>query len=196
MEDALPGGTSLSTAFELRAAAPAEPLMQTLAELLCRPQTDGDAADEPTNRAADDEAKIAAVRAVILTTKGIEEAVWGAAAAAHPEEGISSDEKLLEKPSTLSERGALLVRVRLSRRRLLCSLRDTMQHVVDTYDTGDVKGAMAALETALSGATPSTYPALDELPIEELEAWAGREWDWKSAVGSWVEDDETPPERG
>jgi hypothetical protein len=82
---------------------------------------------------------------------------------------------------TLSERGALLVRLRLSRRRLLASLRVAMHEAADALEDaadGAHEVASAALAARLAAASPSVYPQLDVLPLDELQAWESRQCDW------------------
>lgn len=79
----------------------------------------------------------------------------------------------------LTERGGVLVRLRLSRRRLLASVRRTMLAAAETCDTDAEEGARILDTLARSAdAPPPTYPGLDALPVEELSSWAEREWDW------------------
>ena len=177
------GGKPPDGAFELRATAPEPALLHTLAELL------------PGGEAA-------AARAVALTVAAIEEALWGAGASddAAAAASIAADEaKLLAsscavpapeaEAEPLSERGALMVRLRLSRRRLLSSLRRAMHDAADAFgEDSNAQGddaaatAAAALAARLAAATPEVYPELDKLPVEELRGWETREWDWSSGA--------------
>ena len=85
-----------------------------------------------------------------------------------------------EAPPLLTERGCVLVRLRLSRRRLLASLRRTLLAAAETCDTDAAAGAaaLAALGASVEAAPPM-YPAFDDLPVEELAGWETREWDWQ-----------------
>ena len=80
----------------------------------------------------------------------------------------------------LSECGCVLVRLRLSRRRLLASLRRRMLDAAAKCDEDEDAGkaALACLAAAASH-PPAVYPGLDALPIEELASWEGRAWDWE-----------------
>ena len=37
----------------------------------------------------------------------------------------------------------------------------------------------------LEAVTPSLYPELDRLPLDELAAWESRTWDWTKPDGGW-----------
>lgn len=175
-------GKAPSEPFALRATAPDTALFRAL-ELLLAGSSHG--------RSFGGEA--AAARAIALVAAAIEEALWGGGASDRDAEeaGIRSDERLLECCSrdklselardTLSERGALLVRLRLSRRRLLASLRVAMHEAADALEDaadGAHEVASAALAARLAAASPSVYPQLDVLPLDELQAWESRQCDW------------------
>ena len=169
-------GKAPSEPFSLRATAPDTALFRALELLL-----GGEAA---------------AARAIALVAAAIEEALWGGGASDSDAEeaGIRADERLLESVSrdklselardTLSERGALLVRLRLSRRRLLASLRVAMREAADALEDaadGAREVASAALAARLAAASPSVYPQLDALPLDELQAWESRQCDWSQS---------------
>jgi hypothetical protein len=69
----------------------------------------------------------------------------------------------------------LLVEVRISRKRLLRRLRESMLQLA-AHAVENPRSAWARL-TQLQQ-LPSTYSFLDSLPVIELEGWAGRTWDW------------------
>ena len=185
------GGVSADDApgrqFELFERAPSGELLQILSALL----PGGDAS---------------AARAIAFACAAIERALWGleggtlAELDVKAEEGIAADLTLLEESekalaatpalvrvksvggesAVLTERGCLLVRLRLSRRRLLASLRRTLLEAAETCDTDSAAGAaaLAALGTSVQE-PPPMYPAFDDLPVEELAGWESREWDWQ-----------------
>ncbi len=147
----------------LRSAAPARLLVADLVKLL------------PAQAEAPAEAR--ALRAIAEAASGLERALWGDEAGG----GAAADEALLSSsPPVLSERGALLVRLRLSRRILLSSLRENAARLARAFEAGPADEAAEALEAAHREAEPPTYPHLDDLPLEELESWAAREWVWAS----------------
>jgi hypothetical protein len=179
-------GKAPSEPFALRATAPDTALFRALEILLAGSSVGGEAA---------------AARAIALVAAAIEEALWGGGASDRDAEeaGIRADERLLESCSrdklselardtlselardTLSERGALLVRLRLSRRRLLASLRVAMHEAADALEDaadGAHEVASAALAARLAAASPAVYPQLDVLPLDELQAWESRQCDW------------------
>ena len=84
------------------------------------------------------------------------EAALGAIIAAHPT-SAEEDEALLDGVE-LPDAVRPLVQMRLGRKRMLELLRERL--------SADPHGAAPPL--------PSQYPALDEVPIEELEAWGSR----------------------
>ena len=168
-EDCWPQGP-----FALRADGPDGALLAALTRLLPPPP--------PPSRCVE----AAAARAVASLAAAIEQTLWGGDGLDSVEAGIEADEQELAKPSnssgSLSDRAALLVRVRLSRRRLLASVRRTMLEAAEGFDA-DPEGAAAALsERIRSLEPPSIYPALDALPVEELTAWESQAWDWEAAA--------------
>ena len=190
-------GKAPSEPFSLRATAPDTALFRALELLLAGSSLGGEAA---------------AARAIALVTAAIEEALWGGGASDSDAEeaGIRADERLLESVSrpiselesvsrdklselardTLSERGALLVRLRLSRRRLLASLRVAMREAADALEDaadGAREVASAALAARLAAASPSVYPQLDALPLDELQAWESRQCDWSDGSSAVAE---------
>ena len=84
------------------------------------------------------------------------EAALGAIIAAHPT-SAEEDEAMLNG-AELPDAVRPLVQMRLGRKRMLALLRERLR--------ADPHGAAPPL--------PSQYPALDEVPIEELEAWGSR----------------------
>jgi hypothetical protein len=161
--------------FELFARAPSGALLRALGRLL----PGGDAS---------------AARAIATTVAAIEASLWGLEAETFDSldvaaaVGVEQDEQMIESidssaaagSASLTEQGRLLVTLRLSRRRLLQSLRRKMLAVAELCEADPDKGAAALTELADVADTPhSTYPALDVLPVEELSGWAQREWDWE-----------------
>ena len=172
-DESAEGGSSAlaSHMYDLKAVGPSTALIAMLSRLLPPPPSGS--------------VEASACRAVASTVSAIENALWqyGADGAA---ESVGADEALLASDaSDLSEVGDLLVRLRLSRKRLLMDLRTSMHELAALCDRDLDEGATrlaAACESA--DAPPPMYPALDELPVEELAAWEGRDWDWDA--GAWA----------
>ena len=170
------------TAFRLYPSAPSGDLLQALAALLPAQSSGGTDA--------------AAARAVATTAAAIERALWGINDAAEAEAAIAADVALLAPPpaeasesnpasasASLSPRCRVLVDLRLSRRRLLASLRRSMTDAARACDEDAAGGAAALTALAAAAEPPPLYPCFDELPLEELTSWASRAWDWEA--GAW-----------
>ena len=175
--------------FELRASGPSADLVNVLCRVLVPP--------------SGSTAEATACRAVARVASAIERALWEIEDDEEAEEEVEADEALLraargeaeeedqeeaeDEAEALSAVGALLVSLRLSRRRLLISVRSQMEEVAAACDDDPVEGcAQLAAILAAGDQPPPTYPVLDTLPVEEMEGWATRSWDWSS--GAWVDE--------
>lgn len=132
-----------------------------------------DAHDEAAATAA------AADERTLAIAEGSAEAEGPSAGTIVPAEGEDPGEEPVGGESPLSDRGRVLLRLRLSRRLLLANLRRTMVAAADLCDADPEAGA-ASLDALAEAAdtAPPVYPALDALPVEELGSWEAREWAW------------------
>lgn len=171
-EDSADAAALGARTFDLREIGPSAELVDLLIRLLPPPEGGSAAA--------------CACRAIASTAGAIEGALWqyGPDGA---EASVAADEALLSSSdSTLSDVGALLVRLRLSRKNLLLSLRTQMGELAAVCDRDPADGALQLAQAAAEASEPpSVYPALDAIPVEEMQAWERRSWDWDQ--GSWAD---------
>ena len=177
-------GYDADTQLELYERAPSAHLLDILAELL----PGGDRA---------------ACEALACACAAVERALWGYSATtllaldAEAQAGVAADEALLTKADEaatldagaitpgetnselLTDRGQVLVRLRLARRRLLASLRRTLVDTASTLKKNKTTADVVINALKSSAQLPAVYPAFDQLPLEELEVWATRAWDWE-----------------
>jgi len=188
--------------FDLKACGPSRDLITTLTLLLSSGDDDDDEEDGEGRACA----------AVARTIQAIEGALWGYAGggegdeevvvlAAEEAKSIQSDEAMLalptraaaeeeeeeadEESTTLSEEGAVLVSLRLGRKRLLAALRQSLMKVAKQYESGDWKWGERDLELMVEAAEEGVneYPGLDEVAVEVMTAWPDRDWEWSE--GRW-----------
>lgn len=177
------GGTSATAdasalaarTFDLREAGPSAELVRLLTRLLPPAEVGGSAA-------------ACACRAISSTAAAIEKALWQYGPS-EADASVAADEALLEgsdEPDSLSDVGALLVRLRLSRKRMLLTLRTRMDELAALCESDDAEGrAQLAKEAEGASEPPAMYPALDALSVEEMQAWEKRGWDWEK--GEWAD---------
>jgi len=119
-----------------------------------------------------------AARAVARLSEAIEKSSYFNSVK-NGEEAVGIDEALLSTPGALTEEEAILIKLRLSRRRLLISLRRIMLHDAQVYDASPHEAEHALLdrvEAANSRRTP--FPMVT---VADLEVWNSRTWNWSSA---------------
>mmetsp|Transcript_817 Transcript_817/g.1346 ORF Transcript_817/g.1346 Transcript_817/m.1346 type:complete len:104 (-) Transcript_817:285-596(-) len=88
----------------------------------------------------------------------------------------AEDEGML-RSGALPESVELLVRLRLSRKRMLTRAQRNLARVATVLRTRPDVGArrLAALQHE-----PSVYPELDALSPTDMALWTNRRWDWES----------------
>lgn len=105
--------------------------------------------------------------------------------------GLDSEAALRRQLGTLSAQGELLLGVRMSRLRLISEVHgrlsklaaefeDAIEH--NRIDGGGAPARLIEMQAEAKRDAADFYPALDEVPIEELTSWSERCWDWEAGA--------------
>jgi len=162
--------------FGLKAAAPAEELIKGLCLLFLRTPKMAQEEEGMRNLAA----VARSVRVVAVACTQIREMLLC---------GLDTEDVLRQKLGELSERGSLLLEVRLSRLSLLSELHERMERLAGEFedamdknmpDGGGASQKLLDMQSEAKRDATDCYPELDRLPVDEMASWGNLAWDWQA----------------